>query len=277
VNFSVEGGTTNRIAGGGKMIERKSKKVLTVRKLTKHFGGLAALNDVDLDVSESEILGIIGPNGAGKTTLFNIIAGFFPPTSGEVMFREKELTGLRADQIARKGIGRTFQASTLFKQFTVFDNVFNAFHMHYRQPPWKALLHTSAVREEERTKKQEAMEILNFTGLASQKDKLAENLSSGYQKILAISIALATNPELLLLDEPVTTLSPHMVETVMGLVTKVRDAGMTVLIIEHNMKAIMDYCDRIVVLAYGKKVAEGLPQDIRENREVVEAYLGVMG
>ena len=265
------------MANAGKMIKEKSKKVLEVSKLRKHFGGVAALREVDLDVFESEILGIIGPNGAGKTTLFNIIAGFFSPTSGKVTFKGEELTGLRADRIARKGIGRTFQASTLFKQFTVFENVFNAFHMHYRQPPWKALLHTRAVRNEEKTMKQKAMEILDFTGLGSQKDKLAENLSSGYQKILAISIALATNPKLLLLDEPVTTLSPHMVETVMGLVAKVRDAGTTVLIIEHNMKAIMDYCDRIVVLAYGRKIAEGLPQDIGENREVVEAYLGVMG
>lgn len=265
------------MASDTKMLETKSKKVLEIRKLTKHFGGLAALNDVDLDVSESEILGIIGPNGSGKTTLFNIIAGFFPPTSGTVMFKGEELTGLRADQIARRGIGRTFQASTLFKQFTVFDNVFNAFHMHYRQSPWKALLHTRAVRQEEGTMKQKALEILNFTGLASQKDKIAENLSSGYQKILAISIALATNPTLLLLDEPVTTLSPHMVERVMGLVTKVRDTGTTVLIIEHNMKAIMDYCDRIAALAYGNKIAEGLPREIGENKEVVEAYLGVMG
>ena len=259
------------------MIEGRSNKVLEVRQLRKHFGGVAALSDVDLDVFESEILGIIGPNGAGKTTLFNIIAGFFPPTSGTVMCRGKKLTGLRADQVARKGIGRTFQTSTHFSQFTVFDNVFNAFHMHYKQPPWKALLHTRAVRDEERAMKKKAMEILNFTGLASQKDKLAENLSSGYQKILTISIALATNPKILLLDEPVTTLSPQMVETVMGLVTKVRDTGTTVLIIEHNMKAIMDYCDRIVVLAYGEKIAEGLPLEIGENREVVEAYLGVMG
>jgi branched-chain amino acid transport system ATP-binding protein len=277
VNTSPGGGVTDWILGGGKMVEGRSMKVLEVRNLRKHFGGLAALRDVDLEVFESEILGIIGPNGAGKTTLFNIIAGFFSPTSGMVMFRGEQLTSLRADQIARKGIGRTFQASTLFSQFTVFDNVFNAFHMHYKQPPWKALLHTRAVREEERTMKQKAMELLDFTGLASQKDKLAENLSSGYQKILTISIALATNPKILLLDEPVTTLSPQMVETVMGLVTKVRDTGTTVLIIEHNMKAIMDYCDRIVVLAYGEKIAEGLPREIGENREVVEAYLGVMG
>ncbi len=254
-----------------------SAQVLEVKNLKKRFGGLTVLRDLDLDVFESEILGIIGPNGAGKTTLFNIIAGFFPPTAGKVVLRGEEITGLRANQVARRGIGRTFQASTLFNQFTVFDNVYAAFHMNYKQPSWKAPLHTRAVREEEGAMRQRAMEILDFTELTSQKDKLAENLSSGYQKLLAISIALATDPKLLLLDEPVTTLSPHMVETVMGLVTRVRDTGTTVVIIEHNMKAIMDYCDRIVVLAYGRKIAEGLPKEIRENREVVEAYLGVMG
>ncbi len=259
------------------MIERGATKLLEVKKLEKHFGGVTVFSQLDLSVFESEILGIIGPNGAGKTTLFNIIAGFFPPTSGQVIFSGEEITGLKANQVARKGIGRTFQASTLFNQFTVFENVFNASHMNYEQPSWKAPLHTKAVREEERAIREKAMEILNFTGLASQKDKLAENLSSGYQKLLAISIALATNPKLLLLDEPVTTLSPRMVETVMKLVTRVRDAGTTVIVIEHNMKAIMDFCDRIVVLAYGNKIAEGPPREISENTEVVEAYLGAMG
>jgi len=256
--------------------EGASVKLLEIRNLRKHFGGLAVLQNVDLDVFESEVLGIIGPNGAGKTTLFNIIAGLFPPTSGKVILKGEEITGLKANQIARKGIGRTFQASTVFSQFTVFDNVFTAFHTSYRHSPWKAPLNTRSVHEEEETIRQKTMEILNLTELASQKDKLAENLSSGYQKLLAISIAFATNPKLLLLDEPVTTLSQHMIETVMELVTKVRNAGTTVVIIEHNMKAIMDYCDRIVVLAYGKKIAEGLPHEIRENREVIEAYLGVM-
>jgi len=259
------------------MREGISVKLLEVRNLKKHFGGLSVLQNLDLDVFESEILGIIGPNGAGKTTLFNIIAGFFPPTGGKVIFRGEEITGLKANQIARKGIGRTFQGSTVFNHFTVFDNVSTAFHTSYRHSPWKAALSAGAVREEEERIRQKTMEILNFTELASQKDKLAENLSSGYQKLLAISIAFAINPRLLLLDEPVTMLSQHMVETVMELVTRVRKAGTTVIIIEHNMKAIMDYCDRIVVLAYGKKIAEGLPHEIRENREVIEAYLGVMG
>jgi ABC-type branched-subunit amino acid transport system ATPase component len=251
--------------------------LLEVKELSKYFGGLAAISQLDLDVFDSEILGIIGPNGAGKTTLLNIIAGFFPPTGGKVIFNGEDITGLRADQIARKGIGRTFQLPTLFMESTVFDNVFAAFHMHYREPGWKAFLHTPSVAKEEAIARQNTMQILDFMGLASQKDKLAGNLSSGYQKALTINIAFATNPKLLLLDEPVTTLSLDKVEMVMNLVTRVRDAGTAVVIVEHNMKAIMDYCDRIVVLAYGKKIAEGSPQEIRENREVIEAYLGAMG
>ena len=251
--------------------------LLELRGVTKYFGGLAAISNLDLDVAQGEILGLIGPNGAGKTTLFNVINGFYAPTTGKVVFEGKDITGLRPDQIAQRGIGRSFQASTLFMKSTVFNNVFTAFHMSHKQQAWKALLNTPSVREEERIIRQKAMEILDFMGLASQKDKLAAELSSGYQKALAISIAFATNPKLLLLDEAVTTLSPDKVEMIMKLVTKVRGAGTTVVVIEHNMKAIMDYCDRIVVLAYGRKIAEGLPQEIRENKEVVEAYLGAMG
>jgi branched-chain amino acid transport system ATP-binding protein len=250
--------------------------LLEIRTLSKYFVGLAALNKLDLDVFDSEMVGLIGPNGAGKSTLFNVICGFYPPSEGNVIFKGKDITGLKSHKIARMGIGRSFQASTLFMKSTVLDNVLTGFHINYKEPVWKSFLHTSSARKEEKILREKAMEILDFTGLASQKDKFAENLSSGYQKTLAISIALSTNPDLLLLDEPVTTLSPDRVEMIMDLVNKVRGSGTTVVVIEHNMKAIMDYCDRIVVMAYGRNIAEGLPNEIRDNRDVIEAYLGDM-
>jgi len=251
--------------------------LLETKGLTKHFGGLVALNRLDLEVFDSEILGIIGPNGAGKTTLFNVITGFHVPTDGKVFFRGDDITGLKPDHIARKGIGRTFQDPSLCLQSTVFDNIFTAFHLHYQTGLWKAFFHTASVREEEESMKKRAMEIIDFMGLTPHKDKLAANLSSGYQKALSLSVAFAINPKLLLLDEPVTTLSPDKVEMIMDLVTRVRNTGTTVVIIEHSMKAIMEYCDRIVVIAYGRKIAEGQAEEISENREVVEAYLGGIG
>ncbi len=249
--------------------------ILQVENLTKHFGGLLALNKVNLHVDNSEILGLIGPNGAGKSTLFNVISGYFPPTSGKVIFDGRDITGLKAHQIANLGISRTFQASATFKKISVLGNVFTGYHMSYKTSIWKRILRSPSALKEEEELKQKAMEILEFVGLSAQRDKLAGELSSGYLRLLAIGIALAANPKLMLLDEPVTTLSPDKVEMVMELITRVRQLGTTVVIIEHNMKAIMDYCDRIVVLGYGKKLAEGLPHEIAENKEVIESYLGV--
>lgn len=249
--------------------------LLEVRYLTKYFGGLTAIENLDFDISDSEIVGVIGPNGAGKSTLFNVITGFYAPSGGSIKFRGEDIAGLKPHKIAQKGIGRTFQATNLFIQSTVFENLLRASHMHYRQPEWKAFLQTSTVKQEEDYINQRATELLEFVGLGPRKDQLAGDLSSGYQKALAISIALATNPKLLLLDEPVTTLSSDKVNMIMELITKAReDRNTAVIIIEHNMKAIMDYCDRIVVLAYGKKMAEGNPEEIKKNDIVIEAYLG---
>lgn len=250
--------------------------ILKIQKITKYFGHMLVFNELDLEVNEAEILGLIGPNGSGKTTLFNVISGFFPPTSGKIIFQGEDITGLRADQVAQKGIVRSFQQGSLFLQSTVFENIFTAFHMNYRRPAWEAVLHLPTARKEEDIIKQKTMELLEFVGLTQYKDKLAGELSSGYQKALAIGIALAPSPKLLLLDEPVTTLSQSKVEMVMEILLKARSLGTTVVIIEHNMRAIMDYCNRIAVLAYGKKLAVGLPQEIRENKEVIEAYLGTM-
>lgn len=251
--------------------------ILEVRSLSKYFSGLIALDQLNLDIAKTEIVGLIGPNGSGKSTLFNLIGGFYQPSKGEVKFSGRDITNFKPHKIARLGIGRTFQAYNLFMKATVFDNVLTAFHMHYKQPEWKSFLHTPSTRKEEGDFKQKVMEILEFTSVTTEKDKQAEYLSSGYKKTLGIAIALATNPELLLLDEPVTTLSQKRVKMIMELIDKIRRAGTTVVIIEHNMRVIMDYCDRIIVLAYGRKLAEGLPGEIKENKDVIEAYLGAMG
>ncbi len=250
------------------------RTMLEVKKLSKYFGGLAAVNQVDLGVVDSEILGLIGPNGAGKTTLFNAISGYFPPTSGQVLFDGRDITGLKAHDIAHLGISRTFQASTLFMKLSVLDNVFTGYHMSYKTSTWKRLLRRPSALKEEELLRQRAMEILGFMGLAPLKDELAANLPHGHQRILGVCLALATNPKLLLLDEPVTGMNPRETQNMIDLIRQIRDRGITIVIVEHDMKAVMNLCDRISVLSYGKKIAEGLPQEIRENKEVIEAYLG---
>jgi len=251
--------------------------ILEVKQLSKYFGGLAAVSELDLGVVDSEILGLIGPNGAGKTTLFNVISGFFPPTSGKVIFEGRDITGLKAHEVAHLGISRTFQASTLFMKISVLDNVFTGYHMSYQTGVWKRLLRTPAALKEEEMLSQRAMEILEFMGLASLKDELAANLPHGHQRILGVCMALATNPKLLLLDEPVTGMNPGETQTMIDLIRQIRDRGMTIVVVEHDMKAVMDLCDRVAVLNYGRKITEGLPEEIRENKEVIEAYLGKEG
>ncbi|MBW2028545.1 MAG: ABC transporter ATP-binding protein [Deltaproteobacteria bacterium] len=251
--------------------------LLQLKGMTKYFGGLAAVNGVDMAVKESEILGLIGPNGAGKTTLFNLINGFIPPTSGEARFKGELITGLHAHEIARRGIGRTFQQTVLFMESTVLENVFTGFHLSYRTGLLGQFLHTPAARRESKEIMGKAMEIVEFLGLGSQKDMLASNLPHGYQRVLGLCVALASNPALLLLDEPVAGMNPQETENMIRLIDQLRERGMTIVVVEHDMKAVMSLCDRIVVLNYGKKIAEGRPREIRENREVIEAYLGKEG
>jgi len=251
--------------------------ILEVKQLSKYFGGLAAVSELDLSVVDSEILGLIGPNGAGKTTLFNVIGGFFPPTSGKVIFDSRDITGLKAHRIAHLGISRIFQASTLFMEISVLDNVFTGYHMSYKTSIWKRLLRMPSALNEEEMLRQRAMEILGFMGLESLKDELAANLPHGHQRILGVCMALATNPKLLLLDEPVTGMNPEETQTMIDLIRQIRDRGVTIVVVEHNMRVVMNLCDRIAVLNYGRKIAEGLPEEIRDNKEVVEAYLGKEG
>jgi branched-chain amino acid transport system ATP-binding protein len=251
--------------------------ILEVKQLSKYFGGLAAVSKLDLSVVDSEILGLIGPNGAGKTTLFNVIGGFFPPTNGRVTLDSRDITGLKAHQIANLGISRTFQASTLFMNISVLDNVLTGYHMGYKTSIWKRLLRMRSALNEEKMLRQRSMEILGFMGMESLKDELAANLPHGHQRILGVCMALATNPRLLLLDEPVTGMNREETQTMIDLIRQIRDRGVTIVVVEHNMRVVMNLCDRIVVLSYGRKIAEGLPEEIRDNKEVVEAYLGKEG
>lgn len=248
--------------------------MLQVRKLKKSFGGVTALDSLDMEINDSEILGVIGPNGAGKTTLFNVISGYFPPSSGEVHFGGEDITALRADEIAGLGISRTFQAATLFTALSVLDNVFVGCHTQYETPVWKRLLRTPTALGEERGLRRRAMEILDFMGLTATKDELAGNLPHGHQKILSVCMALATKPKLLLLDEPVTGMNETEIRTMIDLIRRIRESGVTIGIVEHNMKTVKDLCDRLVVLNYGQKIAEGPPGEILEKEEVIEAYLG---
>ena len=248
--------------------------LLQVRNITKVFGALIALRDVSFEVNRSEILGLIGPNGAGKSTLFNVISGFQHPDKGKILFKDTEITGLRVDRIAGMGIGRIFQEPTLFMQETVFENVFSGLHRHYREPAWKAFLHTRAANREEAASKKKTAEILEFMDLAAMRDEIAANLPHGHQRSLAIAIALACKPELLLLDEPVTGMNPSETTIMSDKIRQIRERGITVLIVEHDMRAVMSLCDRIVVLNLGEKLVEGTPERIKNDQRVIEAYLG---
>ena len=248
--------------------------MLEINKLTKNFGGLRALNDLDMSINRSEIVGLIGANGSGKTTLFNVLTGFLKADEGEVIFEGTNITTMKAHKIAQLGISRTFQATTLFMKMTVIENIFTGCHMNYKMPIWKRLAKTPYARLEEENLRQNARELLQFMGIEILKDELAANLSHGHQRILGVCMALITNPKLLLLDEPVAGMNPAEIGNMIHLIRKIQDKGITMIIVEHDMKTIMSLCDKIVVLNYGKKISEGLPSNIRKDKKVVEAYLG---
>jgi len=249
--------------------------LLRVEGVSKKFGGLTALRNINLTISDSELVGIIGPNGAGKTTLLNIISGFVQPNQGRILFNEIDITKLSANQIAQLGIARTFQQSILYMRATCIDNVLMGFLSQYKEPRWKAFLRTKAAQREEQSILLKAEDLLDFFGLLPFKNELAANLPLGIQRTLGICIALAANPKLLLLDEPFLGMNALEVQTMVAKIKQLRDdKSITVIVVEHNMKAVMSLCERVIVLSSGQKIAEGSPIDISKDKNVIEAYLG---
>jgi ABC-type branched-subunit amino acid transport system ATPase component len=251
-----------------------SPPLLHITDITKNFDGVKAIENLSFSVQLGLITAIIGPNGAGKTTLFNLITGFSHPDSGNICFQNKNITKLNPDRIARLGISRTFQNIRLFSQLTALENILLALASPQSENLWSALIQPQAMKHQEANNRQKALELLELVGLHDKQEQWAENLSYGQRRLLEIARAVATKPTLLVLDEPMSGLSPKRVSQTKALLKTLQSSGQTILFIEHNVKAVMDISDQIIVLNHGKTIAEGNPAEIQQNQIVIAAYLG---
>jgi branched-chain amino acid transport system ATP-binding protein len=252
----------------------QSEPILSIERIAVHFGGLVAISDMTFDVRNGEIVGLIGPNGAGKTTAFNVITGFQRPSNGEVRYRSRAVTGMKPHEIAKLGLVRTFQRTSVFQQRSVFQNVLTGLHCSGRSGLWDTMLQSSREKACERELENAAHEILQFVGLEQRAGEQAGALPYGEQRLVGIALALAAKPTTLLLDEPVSGMNQSETARAVKLIEKISASGMTILLVEHDMQMVMQVCSRIVVLNYGRIIAEGTPVEIQNNPEVIRAYLG---
>ncbi len=246
--------------------------ILEVNNVSKRFGGIVALDDVSFKVEEGEIHGLIGPNGAGKSTMFKNIAGFYTPTKGTIVYQGRNIEGKKPYNISEKGIVRTFQETILFSELTVFENVMVGCHIRAHTDLFSAIFGLDRKRQKQAEHK--VLDVLEFMGLSDRKNQLASELPLGSQRALAISVALASEPRLMLMDEPFAGMNPEETNRMMALARKVQESGVTIVLVEHDMKAVMGLCHSLTVLNFGQLLAQGTPEEIRNNDNVIEAYLG---
>jgi len=248
--------------------------LLEVKNITKNFGGLCAVSNLDFEIGHGEIIGLIGPNGAGKTTVFNLISGVYKPNSGIIRFQNEIITGLKPHIIAQKGMVRTFQNTSLFHGMTVLENLAVAGHYRFGENIFETIVTPWTYKRKKAALMEKAQQILGFMGIDNKQNELPANLAYGHQRILGICIALATEPRMLLLDEPAAGMNPSETLNLMELLVKIKETGVSILLVEHDMKLVMGICERIVAVSFGKKLAEGSPEAVQKDKNVIKAYLG---